>query len=561
MKNFPSLVIFLVLSIFFACSEETSDNDADMGVTDIPSFAAHAIEVRTISGEAKFFNRETNSVFTPRGVNYFYIISTSKGLRDCFFQPGTFDATRVRNDFALLRAEGFNTVRIFLDSCSDVPGGLAGNGLTGLNPAYIENIAKTMAIAAEENIYLLLTSNDVPDGSDYWSEIDAAVGPQFAPYRNSQMLSSAGVGASRRYWDDLLRALAEENATFESVLAWSLYNEQWYFNNEPPFSLNNGMVTTANGETYDMANASDKGRMAVDGMVFYIDQMREIIDRYDPNALVTMGFFEPDYPNPLRPGDFRYVETAPLLNEANLDFFDFHSYPGAERLEPINENFGAIGFSAKPVIMGEVGAFIDRYSDVERAVEAVQGWIAESCQHGYDGWLYWGLYRAPVAIGDATWGFLDPGNDMLEHLSASSAPDLCDESLLPPTNLALNKSARASQSLPDDPPANAVDGNRETIWSAGAHPTHWIEIDLGTPQSVRRIDLVTSQFPAGVTTHQIQVRGNTGTFQTVNTFNDNTEDSQTLTYEPSMPIDNVRYIRIQTTQSPSWVAWREIEVY
>lgn len=561
MKTLRFFIIMLFAGLFFACSNETDSDDSDPIVPEMPSFAEHAIEVRTIGGEAKFYNNETNSIFTPRGVNYFYIISTGKGLRDCFFQPGTFDASRVRNDFAMLQAEGFNTVRIFLDSCSDVPGGLAGNGLTGLNPAYIENIAKTMDIAAEENIYLLLTSNDLPDGSAYWTEIDAAVGAQFAPYRNSQMLSPAGMEASCRYWDDLLSALADEDATFESVLAWSLYNEQWYFNNEPPFSLNSGTVATANGETYNMAEASAKRRMAVDGMVFYVDQMREIIDRYDPNALVTMGFFVPDYPNPLRPGDFRYVETAPLLNAANLDFFDFHSYPGVERLQPINENFGAIGFTAKPVIMGEVGAFIDRYAEVEQAVEAVQGWIAESCQHGYDGWLYWGLYRAPIAIGDATWAFLDPGNDMMERLSATSAPDLCDESLLPPTNLALNKSARASQSLPNDPPANAVDGNRETLWSAGDHPTHWIEVDLGAEQSIQRINLVISQFPAGVTTHQVQVRGNAGAFQTVEEFNGNTEDSQTLTYEPSAPLDDVRYVRIRTTQSPSWVAWREIEVY
>ncbi len=561
MKTLPIAGIMLLAGIFSACSDKTNSADSDTGIPNMSGFAAHAIEVRTIGGEAKFFNKKANSIFTPRGVNYFYIISTSKGLRDCFFQPGTFNATRVRNDFAKLRVEGFNTVRIFLDTCSDVPGGLTGSGLAGLNPAYIENIAKTMAIAAEENIYLILTSNDLPAGSDYWTAIDAAVGVQFAPYRNSQMLSPAGVEASRRYWNDLLSALADANANFESVLAWSLYNEQWYFNNEPPFSLNSGMVSTANGETYNMAKAADKRQMAVDGMIFYIDRMREIIDRYDPNALVTMGFFEPNYPNPLRPGDFRYVETAPLLNSANLDFFDFHSYPGVERLEPINENFGAIGFSAKPIIMGEVGAFIDRYADVERAAEAVQGWIAASCQHGYDGWLYWGLYRAPIAIGDATWAFLDPGNDMMERLSAKSAPDLCDASLLPPKNLALNKNTRASQSLSDEPPANAVDGNRETIWSAGDHPTHWIEVDMGTPQSVRRIDLVISQFPAGVTTHQIQVRGNTGAFQTVKTFVGNTEDSQTLTYESSTPLDDVRFIRIRTTQSPSWVAWREIEIY
>jgi hypothetical protein len=35
---------------------------------------------------------------------------------------------------------------------------------------------------------------------------------------------------------------------------------------------------------------------------------------------------------------------------------------------------------------------------------------------------------------------------------------------------------------------------------------------------------------------------------------------QSLQFEPEEPLQDVRYLRVTTTLSPSWVAWREIEV-
>lgn len=40
---------------------------------------------------------------------------------------------------------------------------------------------------------------------------------------------------------------------------------------------------------------------------------------------------------------------------------------------------------------------------------------------------------------------------------------------------------------------------------------------------------------------------------------DITQDHQWLEFQNS--VSNIRYLKIETTRSPSWVAWREIEVY
>ena len=487
MKHKILPLLFLAVALI-TCSKDNpaSPDPPEEEQTFIPK--DHPISVRNTGGMAEFYNRESGESFTPRGVNYFYIIPTpERHLEDRFFGVGEFDESRIRTDFQELEDYGYNVVRIFLDTCSSGLGCTGSQDEDGLNPSYLDNIKRTMDLAKEAGIYLLLTSNDLPSQGGYTQIADEAISKNFGPYRNVQFLSAKGIEAFQIYWDDLLKGLAERDAAFDAIFAWSLLNEQWYFRTDPPFSLTSGIVTTANGSSYNMASQSDKKRMAVEGMVYFVDSIRDVIDEYDPDAMVTMVFFEPDYPNPLRQGDFRFVETEPLLHEADLDFFDFHGYPGVTQLSQIAENFGMNGYTQKPIIMGEYGAFLDRYPQRDDAVEAVQGWVAQSCEEGYGGWLYWGMYRAPVAIGDATWGFMDDEQQMMEALSPVSQPDPCDSSFLPPENIALGKSATASRSLGEGPPSNALDGNKDTSWQSGGDTPQWIEIDLGQATMVGEI--------------------------------------------------------------------------
>jgi hypothetical protein len=525
-----------------------------------PPPPVHPIQIRLQNGTAEFYDTRSGERFVPRGVNYFYIIPVSGGLKDRFFGVGVFDPERVAADFALLKEHGYNTVRIFLDSCSSGSGCMGNPNGAGLNPPYLDNIVETMRLAKAAGIFLLLTSNDLPGQGGYWAQVDTAVNEQFGPYRNAHYLTGPGVEAGRRYWDDLLSGLVERNAPFEIVWAWSLLNEQWYFYTDPPFSLESGMVITANGRSYDMADPVQKRQMAVEGMVYYVEELRQVILGHDPTALITMGFFVPDYPNPIRQGDFRYVETAPLLTAAPLDFFDFHAYPGDDMFLPLAENFGMIGFEAKPVILGEVWAFIDRYFSAESAGRGIRSWIAQSCHTGFDGFLYWGLYRAPEAIGDATWSLLDEEQALLRTFSEAEFPHSCDPTLLPPENLALNKPVTASGFQLDEPPEYAVDGE-PTQWGAGTHPPQWIEIDLGQPYEIGQVRLVVAQWPEGETIHQIWGRGPGEELRLLHEFRGITTEGDILEFLPETPLTGIQYIRIVTTSSPSWVAWKEIEVY
>ena len=122
----------------------------------------------------------------------------------------------------------------------------------------------------------------------------------------------------------------------------------------------------------------------------------------------------------------------------------------------------------------------------------------------------------------------------------------------------------ASNTYAGTSPSNVNDGNSGTIWNAGGYATQWIQLDLGKPTSVKKIRMQVAQSPAGNTIHTISVGADPTHMTNVYVFNGYTSDGQWLegsgdvgTYRGG----NVRYIRITTTSSPSWIAWKEIEVY
>jgi hypothetical protein len=210
--------------------------------------------------------------------------------------------------------------------------------------------------------------------------------------------------------------------------------------------------------------------------------------------------------------------------------------------------------------MGEAGASTWIYPAVAQAAIAAQDWIAASCAEGFSGWLYNGYNPSPAGLPDATWGMVDEGNAILSALSPLMQPDACTTTVLPGRNLALNKPVLVSAALPDQTPGMAVDGDQNTQWSAGAFPTQWIEIDLGAPSTLGEIRLTVGMWPAGETVHRLWVGASRETMRLVAEFSGQEYDYDVLSFTPATPLPSIRYVRVDTTESPSWVSWREIEV-
>ena len=107
----------------------------------------------------------------------------------------------------------------------------------------------------------------------------------------------------------------------------------------------------------------------------------------------------------------------------------------------------------------------------------------------------------------------------------------------------------------------AVDGNWWTYWNSGNFPPQWIEVDLDAVHTVGEIRLGITQLPDSPTTHSVFGRSSTSEPWTLlHTFDGYTVDQQVLTYVAPTPLE-LRFIRVETTSSWSWVAWREVEVY
>jgi hypothetical protein len=128
-------------------------------------------------------------------------------------------------------------------------------------------------------------------------------------------------------------------------------------------------------------------------------------------------------------------------------------------------------------------------------------------------------------------------------------------------NVARSRSVSASAEQTTEPATYAVDGDSTTRWGAGQFAPQWIEIDLGAPVAVAAIRLGVDQFPEGETAHAVLGRPPGGSYQELHVFHGATASGDLLEYLPSAPWQGIRWVRIETRASPSWVAWRELEVF
>ncbi len=542
-------------------AQQASPVPATARPTSPPFGAVHRIAIHRIYGLAEFYDRTTTERYIPRGVNYFLLMPVEDHYEDRLLAVGIYDHKRVQADFAALAGAGYNTVRILLDGCASGDGCLGIQEGKGMNPAFLDNLADLLSLAKANNLFVLLGIQGLPELGGYRAMADQGANTSFGAGINAQLLTKQGIQASQQFWSDLLTGMATRQAALDSVLGWELVGEQYFQADQPPFSLQSGRVTLANNTSYDIARPAQRENLAVDGLRFYIEQVKQSILQYDPSALVTMGFLAPDSPNPWREGDNRYVVTAELLGASPLDFFDLHASPGSSlTIGQLAENYGLGGHASVPVIMGEVGASTWVYPQAAQAAIAVQDWIAASCAQGFSGWLYMGYNAFPAGLANATWGMVDEQGALLKALSPHSQPDACATTSLPGRNLALNKTVQVSASLPDQAPGMAVDGNTETQWSAGDFPTQWIEVDLGAAYSIGEIRLTVGQWPEGSVLHQVWVGASLDELQLVHEFSGYEQDYDILDYVPEKLLENIRYVRIVTVESPSWVSWREIEV-
>lgn len=393
-----------------------------------PAPAEHVIGVRVANGAGEFYDRRSGERFVPRGNNFerradLPFEDGTPMITGSTFVVGRYDAAAAGAALSAMHEQGYNVVRVFLDmNCQE---GCLGGPRQGLSSTYLENVVDFLKQAKTNAIYVMLVADAPPASTSY---DDAIYQNDLFANTNAFYLPPGGVVQGfEAFWQDLIRTLVRLGAPLDAIWAYSLANEAHFVSDARPLSLSSSVVATANGKSYDMSNAAQKQAMMDEGLVYWIDHVRAAIRQVDPTALVTIGFFWPQGPNRARVGDPRVIRTGPVIAQSQADFIDLHLYPGLELTLPqYVQNYELPQQTAKPIVMGEFGAFQFAYPAVPQAAAALRAWQADSCRYGFDGWLLWTWDTVEAAGGEpAMWQAISGGGVIGQTLAPKTRPDPC----------------------------------------------------------------------------------------------------------------------------------------
>lgn len=570
--------VFLLLA--GACTTATSESTTTVGAAETPIASGssttvtgptttiapvvtpeHRIQVRVIDGVGEFYDTTTMNEFVPRGMNYNRFVPSVSGpifdsvLATTRYQPATVDA-----DFAEMQALGFNVVRIMLETCGVYVDGCITGPDGRLNPEYMDNVVDFLNRAKAHGLFVMVASNTLPDDS-YWLHATAALTDAQFDSANNEFLNPRAVPIYVDYWESVVQALVERDAPLDVIWGYELRQEHHFHEIYAPLSLTSGTVTTANGETYDMSTAEDKNLMVDEGLVYWADTIRVAIRDIDPTALVTVGFFTPNEPNPVNgPDETRLVRTAYFLRNSEVDFVDLHHYRGNGVDDAdIWENFGIDGVENMPLVLGEHGGFRNWYSSIDRAATAVMGLEVDSCRAGFDGWLVW-AWRGDSSS-DLWWANEGSGN-IARVVAPVNRPDPCAHGAFDfiRYNVALDATVTASSEIEANPATNVNDGT-PNHWNASALAPQWVELALASPNNLTEIVMTVAQDPAGRSVHELWVREAGAELRLIETFDGVTSENERLVFSPAEPLLGIDLVRVVSTSvGDLWPAWHEIEL-
>lgn len=110
--------------------------------------------------------------------------------------------------------------------------------------------------------------------------------------------------------------------------------------------------------------------------------------------------------------------------------------------------------------------------------------------------------------------------------------------------------------------AALVDPNPSPLYfNSGGFAPQYVELQLPSPYTITSVALQVAQLPNGITHHQLFVGPTSNPTLLASNINGFTSSGEwiNLTYSP--PLTNVRFLRLNTISSPSWVAWVKFLVY
>lgn len=332
----------------------------------------------------------------PRGFNYIRLRE-----HHATFEPQRYDAAAVGAVLSRWRSDGFNAVRVFVNTQVRPAGTIARAGRSGLAADYVRTLAGFLEQARTNGVAVMLCTESFPHVPPYTDEL--AVPAAGVSAANADYLDGRRIAAKARYLRDLATSLRTERAScVDAILAYDIQNELC-FHGSAPFTLESGSYTTDVGRVY--ALPADRQRLADDAAIRFIDTVAAALRGADPRARVSAGVFTYAAVGRRGSGDFSVKAAAwqnripfrPLaILRSKADMLDLHTYAANEtawRRDLTSVEFDEVRRIArelgKPVVAGEFGAFKKAFPSSGAAAEWMADLASSFATEGFAGWLYW----------------------------------------------------------------------------------------------------------------------------------------------------------------------------
>jgi len=326
----------------------------------------------------KFINSATQQDFIAVGNSYVNLVTINGAVHHCNFTPGLYDKEEAEKALSEMRRSGYNVVRIFIDKGHFARNRLGIYGLDGpfenktpaLYKPYMENLIDFLIRATKHQVYVIAAFEIWPY-TRFYSDLALSGSPDIEGQHNRTILVENTIRAKEIFLEQFVTYIKGSNPDLlTTIFAYDVQNELYCRSDMKPFSLTTGKVTTANGKTYDMANAADRQACQDENTVYWANRCVAAIKKHDPDALVTASVF-PFWPVKKQAGsglissgrgDQRWPARPAVLLESDFDLIDIHLYLGWQgTMDQIlaSSEWDRIDMSKKPFVVFEYGLHRD----------------------------------------------------------------------------------------------------------------------------------------------------------------------------------------------------------
>ena len=336
-------------------------------------------------------------------------------------------------------------MRVFIDhgdpNRKDNDGAVQNNYLS---KQYMDNVATFVQLASKLNIYTIPTLELFPSYTSRYGCNATALEQKLFPYPNAALFIPGCVRAKRQYAIDFLHELKQRLGSLSALGMVFIENELSISVGSQPFIGNEALVKSANGQEYNMKNASQRLQLYEESARFWSSQVRNGIKSVDENVLVGVGMFTyaavgKTFASSKNLTKCKFKEDCrvpprPSAIENVIDVLDVHVYQTPSwtgiAVDLASSDWQSLK-KTTPIVMAEFGAFRKNpmvfANQTEAATAMVQQQI-DSCKFGFSGWLFWtaDTWEQPIL-----WNFASAPK-IGKYLSPKARVDPCSSSIVSP---------------------------------------------------------------------------------------------------------------------------------